>query len=197
MRKFFTLIELLVVVAIIAVLMSILLPAFSSAKNKAKEIKCAGNLKQIGMAFHSYASDWNDWLPMSWGVSGSERWDKLPWGIAPYLNVNVAPKIGTRNLATLCPSSREIWWNGMTFNYGMSHKINYTAYELKIVSIANPSTKILLADSDGQSPAFGTPMVPFYWVRYWHSIFANVLFFDAHAAPFTQSYLESHSSELL
>ncbi len=59
----FTLIELLVVIAIIAVLMAILLPALSRAKEQAKATRCLANLKQIGLAMHAYAGDYNYMVP--------------------------------------------------------------------------------------------------------------------------------------
>ena len=62
-RKSFTLIELLVVIAIIAILAAMLLPALHSAREKAREGRCGGNLKQIGISFHMYGNDFNGYFP--------------------------------------------------------------------------------------------------------------------------------------
>lgn len=59
----FTLIELLVVIAIIAILAAILVPAVSSALDRARSISCVSNERQIGTSFLMYANDHDDKLP--------------------------------------------------------------------------------------------------------------------------------------
>ena len=70
----FTLIELLVVVALVAILASLLLPALSRARETARSIICASNMKQLGLVFFQYSSDFDGRMPIHKIDASSSAW---------------------------------------------------------------------------------------------------------------------------
>jgi prepilin-type N-terminal cleavage/methylation domain-containing protein len=74
----FTLIELLVVISIISLLIAILLPALAAARATSQRIKCAAIQRQIGLAIHMYADDFDDYVPYVGTTSNMSNWYSQP-----------------------------------------------------------------------------------------------------------------------
>ncbi len=81
-RMNFTLIELLVVIAIIAILAALLLPALSKARERGKAAACIGQLKQFGVAMHSYHDDYQQFPCNGSSTDSYSCWDAM---IAEYV----------------------------------------------------------------------------------------------------------------
>ncbi len=84
-RKGFTLIELLVVIAIIAILAAILFPVFAKAREKARQITCLSNEKQIGLAIMQYVQDYDETYPPYYNHNGSDYVNFWDICIEPYI----------------------------------------------------------------------------------------------------------------
>jgi len=85
-QRGFTLVELLVVIAIIAILSAIMFPVYARAREAARRSTCLSNLRQLGMAAHMYAQDWDEWLPRDHHACNSKTTHKqLVQQVKPYV----------------------------------------------------------------------------------------------------------------
>ncbi|BDI29548.1 hypothetical protein CCAX7_15990 [Capsulimonas corticalis] len=159
--KGFTLIELLVVIAIIAILAAILFPVFAKAREKARQISCASNERQIGLGFLQYVQDYDEKYP------ALRRLDP-PKPYATYWFDYITPYLKSLDVFK-CPSNslkEKIRFNSgdasdspYTISYGMNPRLGEIngfdaagAGAVSIGSVDTPASKIIIAESNALWP---------------------------------------------
>jgi prepilin-type N-terminal cleavage/methylation domain-containing protein len=103
-RRGFTLVELLIVIGIILTLLSILLPAMSSARHQAKSVTCLANLRQLQLAFVNYVGNENDQRSFDYT-------EPVPGVLRPYFTTSWIPDLrraGAIDSARICPEAIDI-----------------------------------------------------------------------------------------
>ena len=181
-KQGFTLVELLVVIGIIALLISILLPSLSKARQSAMNVKCLSNLRQIGTSMSLYFLDNNATIPAGWGPGGNPN-DCYDDALAKYMPGNASDNTGEatdKARVFLCPSAilevqvdQAINYGSLplafVFDYDGSGKVKYT----RVTRLKRTSEIMAIADNnqafaDGGSwiymddlgPSFHEPAVP-------------------------------------
>jgi prepilin-type N-terminal cleavage/methylation domain-containing protein/prepilin-type processing-associated H-X9-DG protein len=143
----FTLVELLVVIAVIAILASLLLPALSNAKKRARAVQCGmNNLKQIGAAVHMSAHDNDNTLQLDGLIPGNPSW-------ASMLFTNVGLE---QREVFLCPSYKPFVWENWLNVYGIraDPPTNSATGPNRIffrIDSVNPTEYLLVGDTTSQA----------------------------------------------
>jgi len=147
------LIELLVVIAIVALLAAILFPVFAQAREKARTIACASNLKNLGTAVLLYAQDYDERLPLAASVVATPpfflNWHDI---IDPYVrneqiwlcpSSSIPATDASNNKPTSHFGYNAFYLNGIRLDFG-----NFgTAGGVALGAIAEPAATVLLADA--------------------------------------------------
>ncbi|OGV38428.1 MAG: hypothetical protein A2020_15340 [Lentisphaerae bacterium GWF2_45_14] len=208
-RRGFTLIELLAVISIIAMLASLLLPSLSRAREKARQLTCINNLKQLGSSFMMYANDKSEYIATMW--DGKYSWTDL---LAPYCTKFTDPEEARIRRPTvfndsraanyspfICSTEKRIWgdyssgWVNYVSNYSLNRDLmvasstNYDRPVQKLSSMSQPARCGLLFDGKNIPYVmhFNEILTATGYVDWRHNNSISILFVDGHVSSNRQS----------
>ena len=150
----FTLVEMMVVVAILGIIVSMLLPSLSRAREAARDASCKSNLKQWGVGISMYGDDNRFYLPASFN-NDRQYWYAQLHSYMNYDQSDVSDIYESGMIINTCPSVNHEKKNSGTLDYASNNAIlkhtNFGSEEFRLKStmVTRPSDSLTLADANG------------------------------------------------
>ena len=187
-QRAFTLIELLVVISIVSLLMAVLLPALSKAKEASKKIQCASIMRQIGVVEQVYAADNDDYIIPGINLSGKLWIDQVAKEFSQKRGFNGALVCPGNRIVPTLPDFANYSYICGTFVSGDMKGVKQT----KFSRVFDASNKILVAESgQGRSWGSGYDGSGSKYTFNWHNKSQNFLMIDCSVQNYSDPYFDT------
>ena len=201
----FTLVELLTVIAIIAILAAILLPVLSSSQRRAQRAWCENNLREIGLAFHTFANDHSGKFPMavSTNEGGSMEYVQSGFNAGQIFYTSfrsfqaLSAELVKPQILICLPDTR-----ASTNSFPALQNQNLS-YFIGVDANSDKPASILAGDRNLATNAFQTPTIlqigpeaRLRWTWELHQFQGNVLFADDHVEQWNNPGLSAAANQM-
>ncbi len=194
----FTLIELLVVIAIIAILAAILFPVFAQAREKARQISCLSNMKQLGLASTMYTQDWDENMVPEDNYLGTNDsnfafWIQLLYTYTKNAQMTKCPSNPNKDQQFCQDCAADPPYPPFYISYGINWRVSHNLFSgiaSPLAGVDKPAGKIHFGELKGAVPDIGSD----WWGdgnTYWHD-FA----FAGHTQTFNVTFIDGHAKSM-
>lgn len=151
-RKEFTILELLIVIAVIGILITLLIPSLSKAKEAGMSAVCKSNLSQCGTAIYSYTKDWNQFIPAYDGVGKDNGGaDASDWKVMLFPYLGLSKDSDKKDPVFACPMAVEIKGMNKKYTDGLAYTKESGRFkkstQVQLLTVESPSESLFMSDT--------------------------------------------------